>query len=96
MLPFIQLTMLAAKDNTKRTRRNRVPAAPANPGDYLELTHDNFHRICGLNGLFVSEVASLIERSKVQIYRALRNPEQNKPTIALLEELLPRRTMPSS
>ncbi|MBC8095744.1 MAG: hypothetical protein H7Y43_08020 [Akkermansiaceae bacterium] len=57
----------------------------------LKLNKKNYRRICGLNGLLPAEVPTRIGRTKVTVYRALKNPRQFTPTLRLLEQALPIR-----
>ena len=57
----------------------------------LALTTKNFRRICALNRKLPADVISASGRTKQAVYRAMRNPRQYKPTIQMLETLLPER-----
>jgi len=57
----------------------------------LPLTTRNFKRICVLNRLTPSDCIRMTGKHRDTIYKALRNPRHFKPTIRLLEDLLPNR-----
>jgi hypothetical protein len=55
----------------------------------------NFERICGLNGLTPIGLAKKISRHKTTVYRALKRPNQYRPTFELVERTLPIREVPN-
>ena len=67
------------KRNTKRARLT------------LELTTENFRRICALNRMTPAECIAKSGKAQDTVYKALRNPRQFTPTIKILETLLPDR-----
>ena len=59
----------------------------------LKINPKNLRRLCGLNGMTVVELARRIQRNKVTVYRAVRHPQQYRPTYQLVGHLLPQRSL---
>jgi len=48
----------------------------------------NLKRLCWQRGISVKELARRIGRSRMNVYRAVKEPHRFKPTYQLLEEAL--------
>ena len=49
---------------------------------------ENLKRLCGLKGLTIPELAERIDRHVKSVHRAVKHPQQHKPTFRKIEEVL--------